>query len=386
MNATARYAVRAAFVNLTAFVLCFLLFSGVSVHTPAGDFLRLAAISFVLSNFIGVPLSVLMPRVGRSALCGFPFPINWILMTLVMVGIALAGSALGLVTLLAVGYLDALQFGAWFLSSAKVVVIVTLLFGTAVSVYESLRARLETAELAVRTKERDEAEARRVATEARLASLEARVQPHFLFNTLNSIAALIPGDPSGAERMIEQLASLMRSALSQSRSPLVTLGQELEVVRDYLEIERVRFGNRLRYRIDVPAGAADVPVPRMSLQTLVENSVKYAVSPRREGGSVTISASVRDRRCRLSVEDDGPGFNGERLPDNHGLALLRDRLAYTFEGQAALDVRPARGATIVSIDLPAPHASLSDAEQGSRSHSGQETTHLPANDVEIEAR
>ena len=156
--------------------------------------------------------------------------------------------------------------------------------------YELLRDRLDAATIALRTKERDEAEARRVASEARLASLESRVHPHFLFNTLNSIAALIPDDPKGAERMTGRLATLMRSALDTAASPLVSLEQELDLVRAYLEIERVRFGDRLRYTIEAPVELDAIPVPRLSLQTLVENSVKYAVTPRRAGATLAVRA------------------------------------------------------------------------------------------------
>ena len=110
-----------------------------------------------------------------------------------------------------------------------------------------MRARLNEAALALRTKERDEAEAQRLAAEAQLASLEARVDPHFLFNTLNSMSELVHDNPAAAERVVGQLASLMRSSLDRGGSPLVPLEQELGVVRDYLDIERVRFGDRLKY-------------------------------------------------------------------------------------------------------------------------------------------
>ena len=124
------------------------------------------------------------------------------------------------------------------------------------------------------------------------------MQPHFLFNTLNSIAALVHDDPAGAERMTGQLASLLRSSLDSTATPLVPLDDELRVVRAYLDIERVRFGDRLRYSVDAAATApAPALVPRMALQTLVENSVKYAVSPRREGASIAVRAAS-DRRPR----------------------------------------------------------------------------------------
>jgi LytS/YehU family sensor histidine kinase len=202
---------------------------------------------------------------------------------------------------------------------------------------------------ALRTKERDEADARRLATEAQLASLESRVQPHFLFNTLNSISALIHEDPAGAERMTGQLAALMRSSLDQQ--PLVTIEDELRTVRNYLEIERVRFGDRLRFALDVPAGTTAVMVPCLSLQTLVENSIKFAV-PRRDGASVAIRAIGSNGHVRLEVEDDGPGFDTSLLREGHGLELLRSRLAMAFGDRAALHIDSRPGRTCIAMDVP----------------------------------
>ncbi len=220
------------------------------------------------------------------------------------------------------------------------------------TLYESLRGRLDEATVALRTKERDEAEARRVAAEAQLASLESRVQPHFLFNTLNSIAALVHDDPVRAEKMTTDLASLMRSSLDQQATPLVPLAEELRVVRAYLEIERVRFGDRLRYRIDVDPSAGNASVPRLAIQTLVENSVKYAVSPRREGASILVRADGDDGRVRLTVHDDGPGFDSSSLPEGHGLTLLRSRLGMLFADRAAVSVDSRSGDTRVVVDVP----------------------------------
>ena len=209
-----------------------------------------------------------------------------------------------------------------------------------------MRGRLEVAAVALRTKERDEAEARRIAAEAQLASLESRVQPHFLFNTLNSIAALVHEDPAGAERMTTQLASLMRSSLDGQSAALVPLAGELRVVRDYLEIERVRFGDRLRYRIDADGVGPTALVPRLSLQTLVENSVKYAVSPRREGGSICLRARTQDGRATImrgrrwtGVRRDGPAVRAtvSRSCDA--------RLAMLFGDAAAMRVASGPGQT-----------------------------------------
>ena len=150
-----------------------------------------------------------------------------------------------------------------------------------------MRAQLDAATLALRTKERDEAEARRLAAEAQLASIESRVQPHFLFNTLNSIAALVHDDPDGAERMTGQLASLLRSALDSTATPLVTARRGTAHRRARISTSSAcASAIGCATTMQLGDGTASAAVPRMALQTLVENSVKYAVSPRREGGSI----------------------------------------------------------------------------------------------------
>jgi LytS/YehU family sensor histidine kinase len=270
-----------------------------------------------------------------------------------MIGVATAGSFVAILFLAAVGYLKGAGIIAtWMAGALRVSIIITLIFGIFTTVAESLRSRLQEATLALRTKERDEAEARRLTAEAQLASIESRVQPHFLFNTLNSIAALVHDDPAGAERMTGQLAALLRSSLDSTATPLVPLDDELRVVRAYLDIERVRFGDRLRYSVDLPDGAGRKLVPRLALQTLVENSVKFAVSPRREGASIAVRAKKHDGRLALSVEDDGPGFDPRTRPAGHGLDLLAGRLAMLFGDRAALDVDSRPGRTVVTIEMP----------------------------------
>jgi LytS/YehU family sensor histidine kinase len=215
-----------------------------------------------------------------------------------------------------------------------------------------LRAQLDETTLALRTKQRDEAEARRAASESQLASLEARVNPHFLFNTLNSIAALTRQDAVGAERMTTQLASLMRSSLGVDSAPLVSLEQETQNVRDYLEIEQVRFGSRLRYDIRIADDVRMVLVPRFAVQTLVENSVKYAVSARHDGASIAVSGESTNGRVHLEVTDDGPGFDVALIPGGHGLESLRARLTLLYQGHAELCVESRSGRTTVRVDLP----------------------------------
>src|SRR5262249_36607274 len=120
----------------------------------------------------------------------------------------------------------------------------------------------------------------------------------------------------------------------------------------YLDIERVRFGDRLRYSVDVANGAGRTMIPRLALQTLVENSVKYAVAPRRDGASIRVHAVASRDRLRVTVEDDGPGFTGSARPPGHGLDLLEQRLHLLFGDRASLVVERREGKTAVGIDVP----------------------------------
>jgi len=337
--------------SIAAAVTAVAIFSGATWQTPWRQLIEPFTISLIFTVCI-VPLAAFaMPRLAPMIWARLRFPLNWGVVIVVMVAVALTGSAIAIGVLRAVGYIHPGLVRTWFLGSLRTSIIMTLIFGVSISAIEAMRARLDDTMMALRTKERDEAEARRIAAEAHLAALENRVQPHFLFNTLNSIAALVHDDPARAERMTTELASLLRSSLDQT-SPLVTLAEELHVVRNYLEIERVRFGDRLRYAIEIDEAWSASRVPRLAVQTLVENSVKYAVSPRREGGSITVHAAVRRNRVQIEVRDDGPGFGAASLEEGHGLALLRARLAMLFGNDASLGIESAPGATSVRLDLP----------------------------------
>ena len=343
---------RIIIVNAVTAVAAFGLFGGFLSGQPWPDVARSLIVSFLFANCIGCLLALGMPRLFKWA------PVRgtaarWIVRlsaigTITVVGVAVAG-----VVLLAVGWIRPSQYVDLIRGSLWISLLVATVACLFVIAYESLRDELDTTSLALRTKERDEAEARRLAAEAQLASLEARVQPHFLFNTLNSIAELIHENPGGAERMTGQLASLLRSSLDEQPGRLIPLRDELAVVRDYLDIERVRFGDRLSFEVAVDEALGQVRVPRLAVQTLVENSIKYAVSPRRERVELIIRGVAENGHASVAVEDDGPGFDPTDLPEGHGLALLRSRLAMTFGDRAALRIVSRAGRTCVTIEVPA---------------------------------
>jgi LytS/YehU family sensor histidine kinase len=239
-----------------------------------------------------------------------------------------------------------------FRSSYPISIIISLIVGLGITSFETMRYKLQAATLELRTKQVEQERAYKLLAEARLSSLESRIHPHFLFNTLNSIAALIPSDPRRAEDTVGKLASLLRFSLNANQSGLVPLSQELKIVRDYLEIERTRFGARLRFEIAVPESLADIKVPPLALQSLVENAVKHVVSQRSQGAAIQIAGSSHAGRIRLEVTDDGPGFALDAITPEHGLGNLIARLELLFGGAGQLEVSRAGDKTTVSLSFP----------------------------------
>jgi two-component system sensor histidine kinase AlgZ len=307
--------------------------------------------SLVYSFCIGTLAFAVMPRLaprlfrkGRY----FGYAAFW----LTLASLAVAGSLLSNVIFLYARLITPGDFWIEFRSSVRVAIAITLTIGTLVAVFEGLSHRLRAASMELRDRQQAEERARQAATEARLSSLESRIHPHFLFNTLNSISALIREDPGRAERTVERLAALLRYSLDTNTRGLVPLRQELRIVEDYLEIEKTRFGERLRYTIEVQPGIEELETPPLALQTLVENSIKHAISTSRQGGEIRVSACLDAGRLRLEVSDDGPGFDYRSVRAGHGLDNLQERLAALFHGQGSLEVGRQGARTLVSIAIP----------------------------------
>jgi two-component system, LytTR family, sensor histidine kinase AlgZ len=262
------------------------------------------------------------------------------------------GSLLACLILLALGVIPRDVFWIEFRGSLKIASFIAIFAGIIIGMYETFQWRLQESALQLRTKELEHERALKLATEAQLASLESRIHPHFLFNTLNSISSLIPEDPQRAERLVEQMAALLRFSLDANQAGLVPLTAELKVVADYLEIERARFGERLRYRIDVTTDLDSARVPPLAVQTLVENSVKYAIAPNRSGGEIRIACTRANGHLRVEINDQGPPFTLESAPAGHGLDNLKDRLRTLFGSQAALTLERRENHNSVILSVP----------------------------------
>jgi len=278
---------------------------------------------------------------------------KWISLISVIVALAAIGCGIADGIFVLVGRVSVAELWPSYVQSLKLAILITLGFGLAAFFHETFVARLREAEASLKAKDEAAERLRQAATEARLSSLESRIQPHFLFNTLNSVLTLIRESPAEAERMVERLASLLRFSLDANQARLVPLSLELKIVRDYLEIERARFGTRLRFSIQIPAELEELEVPPMSIQTLVENSVKHAVSVRRGGAFITIVAKWRENSPVIEVTDDGPGFRGSDLKPGHGLELLEGRMDALYGRDAALEMEALHaGGMRVSLLLP----------------------------------
>ena len=177
--------------------------------------------------------------------------------------------------------------------------------------------------------------------QAQLRALQMQLQPHFLFNTLHGIAMLTDSDPATAESMAVKLADLLRSTLRLREVPEVPLRAELELLRAYLEIEELRFGNRLLVTFEIQDDVLDMPVPSFLLQPIVENAVRHGIEPRVEGGAIIVTAFKEQSALFLVVEDDGAGFKADPFADARvGLAATRERLALRYGSAAAIDCGP----------------------------------------------
>jgi len=353
-----------------------------------GEILKVALIAAVLS----VPLSFLMGWLwGQSWAKAFAHPIYWLSSSCgmavifgvsfyvtcalpmyylkplfqrfppagaraLMILTAMAGGSLGcVIALTAVGLLFQIRISTP-LPLGKLAVVdglVAVVISLVISAFTRMQAEKE-----LREKTLSEA-----AAKAQTFALQAQINPHFFFNTLNTISAMIPIDPRAAQATIGQLADMFRYTLSCSRSELVPIEDELTFARNYLFLERARFGNRLRVELPEKAGGG-VLLPGLTLQPLVENAVRYGVAKRLDGGTVRVEIDRQNGQCSLSVTnqfdpaDGAPNLDPERVFRNgHALANIRERLRLVFGDRAALQIATNEPEWVkVTVQVPAEDA------------------------------
>jgi sensor histidine kinase YesM len=303
----------------------------------ASNFITSASITFITGTVI---VAFAVPRLGRS----------WARVLLLLLLLAIGGMLGGLI-----GWgINDLLFPYRITHPHVYLLIVALLsivFGLAVLAYENISTKLNETASRLAEKEIQEQKLLRLKTEAELEALRAKVNPHFLFNTLNSIASLIPEDPGKAEEMVQRLSNLFHYVLSASETSLVPLEEELTFVGEYLEIQKVRLGGRLDYSLEIGSSLDGVVIPSMLLQPLVENSVKYGIAPHKAGGKIEVRCQREGDRCSITIVDTGAGFDTRSVGEGFGIGGVRRRLELNYPGRYRFDITSDNGVT-VRIQIP----------------------------------
>ncbi|MBL8009498.1 MAG: histidine kinase [Flavobacteriales bacterium] len=198
--------------------------------------------------------------------------------------------------------------------------------------------------------------------ENQLNNLRSQLNPHFMFNALNGIRALIDEDPAQAKRAITQLSAILRNAMSTVKRTTVPLGEEVDIVKAYLALEAMRFEERLRVQIDVPQGLEREPVPPMLLQTLVENAVRHGVAKLTQGGDIHIAAQQADDGLHLTVRNTGHYEPGRINGSGIGLRNTQRRLDLIYGRKANLHISNADGMVVTDVLIPRVEAKVVEDE------------------------
>ena len=214
-----------------------------------------------------------------------------------------------------------------------------LLFAPWIAVSAVIRQREAFARDQAMAFELEKSELERKALDTRLRLLQAQVEPHFLFNTLANIQALVDAGSPQASSVLKSLIAYLRAAVPRMHEPATTLGQELDLVRAYLELMQMRIPDRLKFALHIEPAANGLQCPPMTLLTLVENAVRHGIDPREEGGRIDVDVWLRDGRCHVRVTDTGVGLQVEKTSGlGTGLSMLRERMQLAFGGDAQLQL------------------------------------------------
>ena len=309
-------------------------------------------ISVLFGNVVGFTAMVSSIWLFPS-LRGLAPPLRWLLFGLALLTGSVAGSVAVLQAYPLFVFSDPLQALAIVLING----VLALTVGSVVYGYEGMRLRLQDSLREVEEVRLVEARLREEAARAELAALQARINPHFFFNTLNTISSLLDEDPGQAEEVLQTLSDMFRYTFVAADCGPVRLDAELEFTRSYLTIERARFGERLRVVWEIEPAAAETRVPGLIVQPLVENAVGHGIAPKARGGTVLVAARVEERLLRIEIKDDGVGLQDSArslIRSGHGLHNVRTRIETHYPGRGSLELTPnpdGRG-TLASICIP----------------------------------
>ena len=187
--------------------------------------------------------------------------------------------------------------------------------------------------------------------ELELKTIKAHINPHFIFNSLNSIRALVDENPERARTAITELSNILRSSMQVEKMETVPLHKELDIVKDYLALEQMRFEERLKVEMDIDEETLSLPVPPMMLQTLAENAIKHGINKQINGGTIRIISRFNENEHEILVLNTGK-LNGEMKGDGFGIKSTQDRLKFLYQGKAMFDIRNTNGLVESKITMP----------------------------------
>ncbi|OQA31931.1 MAG: Sensor histidine kinase YpdA [Betaproteobacteria bacterium ADurb.Bin341] len=327
---------------LTYFAVTLLINTLIAVFLTAIGFGMGFAINLLFSNCIGFSICLFTAVAVRLTQPG--------LIRLLAVTLAIPTSS-------ALGYVLARFIGNFSLppsqSEAGMAILIGLVFGGIVSAFFYLRERNNKLQAEVQARELQRLEAEKGRIEAQLKMLQAQIEPHFLFNTLSNVSALIGADPGLAAKLLESLIVYLRASLARTRAGQGSLGDEVALLQAYLAILKIRLGARLDYAFDFAPELRSLPFPPMLLQPLVENAVVHGIEPKPEGGMIRVSAALSGGRLVLAVRDNGAGLKGNS-GQGLGLVNVRARLESLYAGAARLQLSEnAEGGMTALLEVPA---------------------------------
>ena len=232
------------------------------------------------------------------------------------------------------------------------ILLLGVVFGSIATYFFSSRERIAASEAQAQEEKIKRLTSENKVVEANLKLLQAQIEPHFLFNTLSNVVSLLDTDAPKGKSMLVDFIQYLRASLSKSREEKVTLGQEMEMVRAYLSIFKVRMGARLRYKIDLPDNLKTIAFPPMLIQPLVENAIKHGLESKVDGGEIIVRGIEKDGILRLEIADTGVGFKAER-ESGMGLSNIRERIQslYGNRGRLILEETSPRGLK-ATIEVP----------------------------------
>ena len=317
----------------------------IAVFLTAIKFGKGFPINFIISQSIGLSICTCVMLAHRFFDQAAPL-LRAVLVAVALVVGTICGSYMG-------SFISGLNPSALFEKHSLIqLLFLGVMFGSIITYFFSSREQIAESQAQIQEEKIKRLTSEKKATEANLKLLQAQIEPHFLFNTLSNVLSLLDTNPERGKSMLVDFINYLRASLSKIRQEQATLGQEMEMIEAYLGIFKVRMGDRLKFKIDLPSHLESIVFPPMLVQPLVENAIKHGLEPKIDGGEILIRGLEKDGRLRLEVHDTGMGFKGER-DSGMGLSNIRDRLSSLFgnNGYLRLEENSPHG-LIATIEVP----------------------------------